>query len=44
MRSAFHRFEARWCASVFERLSAETQRALDAYLRVDGPELREVSR
>ena len=32
VRSAFHRFEAHWCASVFERLSAETQRALDDLL------------
>lgn len=32
VRSAFHRFEARWCASVFERLSAETQHALDDLL------------
>ena len=32
VRSAFHSFEERWCASVFERLDVATQRALDDLL------------
>src|SRR5258708_39618723 len=32
IRSAFHTFEERWCASVFEQLTAATQLALDELL------------
>ena len=32
VRSALHRFEERWCASVFERLSTTTRHALDDLL------------
>jgi hypothetical protein len=36
VRSAFHSFEERWCASVLERLDATTQRALDDLLMAGG--------
>jgi hypothetical protein len=32
LRSAFHGIEARWGASIIERLSGETQHALDDLL------------
>jgi hypothetical protein len=49
LRSAFHSFEAHWSASILERLSGETQHALDDLLvtnasdgetDVDAPEHR----
>ena len=36
IRSAFHSFEERWCASMFERLDVATQRALDELLLTAG--------
>src|SRR6266581_435913 len=35
IRSAFHSFEERWCASVLEQLGGATQRALDELLITD---------
>jgi hypothetical protein len=36
VRSAFHSFEERWCASVLERLDVATQRVLDDLLMTSG--------
>jgi hypothetical protein len=40
VRSAFHSFEERWCASVLERLDVATQRALDDLLVTVAPMTR----